>query len=198
MVPLLNVKCIRNWIVKDDRFASGHGSEGDFIGTGMIYYAIAYAYKSAFSVCLGSGSGFVPKIMRQAQFDLGLKKAKTILVDGNTGAWGRPDYYDGNGAFPKEYGVATIQETTANAAKRFLSDQIEYLHIDAGHSYDDVKQDFLTYRPLLKKNAIVTLHDTRYDGAGVAQFLNELRGDTSLEVLDIGISSGVALVKEIG
>ena len=34
------------------------------------------------------------------------------------------------------------------------------LHIDAGHSYDDVKRDFELYSKLLSKNGIITIHDT--------------------------------------
>ena len=38
--------------------------------------------------------------------------------------------------------------------------KIDYLHIDAGHSYKDVKQDFKLYSKLLSKKGIISIHDT--------------------------------------
>ena len=38
--------------------------------------------------------------------------------------------------------------------------KIDYLHIDAGHSYENVKEDFELYTQLLSDRAIVTIHDT--------------------------------------
>ncbi|NBT88622.1 MAG: class I SAM-dependent methyltransferase, partial [Flavobacteriaceae bacterium] len=38
--------------------------------------------------------------------------------------------------------------------------KIDYLHIDAGHSYEDVKQDFDLYSTLLNDNGMISIHDT--------------------------------------
>ena len=53
--------------------------------------------------------------------------------------------------------------TTENAYYNFFVKhdiKIDLLHIDAGHSYDDVKRDFELYSKLLSKNGIITIHDT--------------------------------------
>ena len=38
--------------------------------------------------------------------------------------------------------------------------KIDYLHIDAGHSYEDVKNDFELYSKILSPNGIISIHDT--------------------------------------
>ena len=38
--------------------------------------------------------------------------------------------------------------------------KIDLLHIDAGHSYEDVKKDFELYSKLINPNGIITIHDT--------------------------------------
>jgi hypothetical protein len=36
----------------------------------------------------------------------------------------------------------------------------DFIHIDAGHSYEDVKLDFDLYSKLLKPNGMISIHDT--------------------------------------
>ena len=54
-------------------------------------------------------------------------------------------------------------DTTKNAYYNFFVKEdikIDYLHIDAGHSYENVKEDFELYTKLLSPNGIVSIHDT--------------------------------------
>ena len=55
-------------------FARGEGGElslqGVDLAAGMIYYSLAYSLKARTCVNLGSGGGFVPRMLRQAQRDL--------------------------------------------------------------------------------------------------------------------------------
>ena len=56
-----------------------------------------------------------------------------------------------------------INETTEKAYKNFFVKEdikIDYLHIDAGHTYKDIKRDFNQYSKLLSKNGIISIHDT--------------------------------------
>ena len=81
---LLDTAFIRSMITADDRWCASHGSRdgSPSLGAGILYYGIVYASKAKTCVCLGSGGGFVPRLMRQAQRDLKLQAAQTILVDG--------------------------------------------------------------------------------------------------------------------
>ena len=38
--------------------------------------------------------------------------------------------------------------------------KIDYLHIDAGHSYEDVKNDFELYSQIISPHGIISIHDT--------------------------------------
>ena len=38
--------------------------------------------------------------------------------------------------------------------------KIDYLHIDAGHTYEDVKNDFELYSQLLQPHGVISIHDT--------------------------------------
>jgi hypothetical protein len=64
----------------------------------------------------------------------------------------------------------------ADAVDRFADGSIDLLHLDGRHGYEDVKEDFETYRPKLSDRAVVLFHDTReYDhDFGVHRFWAEI------------------------
>ena len=41
-----------------------HGANDDYLGAGIFYYSIPYFLKSEVCVCLGSGGGYVPRLMQ--------------------------------------------------------------------------------------------------------------------------------------
>ena len=59
---------------------------------------------------------------------------------------------------------------------------VDLLFIDGDHSYAGVMQDFLDYRPFVRRGGAVAFHDisdtaiNRAEGCRVARFWNELRG----------------------
>ena len=83
-MSLVDKEFIKSYLTASDPWCKSHGSaEGsEDLGAGILYYSLAYAYKSKTCVCLGSGGGFVPRLMRQAQRDLDLQGSRTLLVDG--------------------------------------------------------------------------------------------------------------------
>jgi hypothetical protein len=54
-------------IIASSKWSESHGAVNNFAGMGSIYYALTYTYKAKKCVCLGSGGGFVPKLMHLAQ-----------------------------------------------------------------------------------------------------------------------------------
>ena len=127
-------------------------------------------------VCLGSGGGFIPRIMTQARVDLhdqkifsGLKQMEwgdcgtTFIVDADNGVGGFTDWTDKRSFFRKNFDCRVILDTTENAFYNFFVKEdikIDYLHIDAGHSYDDVKNDFTLYSSILSDYGVISIHDT--------------------------------------
>ena len=198
-MDLINPITVRKYITAHARYKQHHGATESYIGAGIIYYALPYLLKAKLCVCLGSGGGFVPRIMRQAQRDLGISNvSKTVVVDGNMEleCWGSPDYFDGPTFFTENFDVELIEKKTVDA----IADlgKIDYLHIDANHKYKNVKEDFWLYRHLMSLCSFVSFHDTESNipNAGVSRFLRELRMNKRFEIINFSIGEGTAVVRE--
>jgi len=200
MFRLLNKEYLNGIILANCAFSEGHGARTDYLGFGMLYYSFVYLLKAKVAVCLGSGGGFVPRIMRQAQRDLDIEKSsRTILIDADKPElrYGRPDYLH-DGSFLKELfpAVEIVIKPTGDAADIFLENgiKIDYLHIDADHSFSGSLSDYEIYRPLMAENFIITLHDTNLDG--VAKTVEHIRKQEDVEVIDFSyLWGGIAIVK---
>ena len=199
MIPLINKDCIEQFITFDELFHGSYHGTNDFLGGGILHYAFPYMYKSKCCVCLGSGSGFVPRLMRQAQFDVGIfNESETILVDADMpeAGWGEPDYHKQETFFTKSFDVKIIKKTTKDALEDFVGKQIDHLHIDADHSYEWAKHDFFAYSELVPVHGIITLHDSMVQ-TGVPKLVEELQQLNSYEVCNIRIGTGVAIVRKL-
>ena len=166
---LLNHRYVKEVLLKEAKWSESHGAIRDiFLGAGMLYYAIPYMLRARICVCLGSGSGFVPRMMVQAHRDMLAagwleKDNKVVLVDANIGPWGRPVWLTEDSYFRKTFPeVEILFETTEKAAK-LLQERgiwINYLHVDADHSKEGVLSDLRDYVSLMTVDGIITLHDT--------------------------------------
>ena len=153
-----------------------HGATDYHLGDGLVIYSIIQMMRYKSIVCLGSGGGFIPRIMTQARLDLhdqgifsGDKDYNkgdigvTYLVDAANGVGGNIDYLDKDSFFRYQFIPRFIKDTTEKAFYDFFVKQdiqIDFLHIDAGHSYEDVKKDFELYSTLVKPNGMISIHDT--------------------------------------
>ena len=153
-----------------------HGATDLTLGDGLLVYSIISYMRAKVCVCLGSGGGFIPRIMTQARVDLHDSQifegnrdynwgdiGVTYLVDANNGVGGNTDWVDKKSFLRENFFPRVILDTTENAYYNFFVKEdikIDYLHIDAGHSYEDVKKDFELYTKLLSPNGIVSIHDT--------------------------------------
>ena len=74
-MTILNHDYIKNSITKnngkeDVKYRWSHGATDKHLGDGMLIYSLIYYHKFQTCVCLGSGGGFIPRIMTQAKMDL--------------------------------------------------------------------------------------------------------------------------------
>jgi hypothetical protein len=208
---LLDPTFITSRVTANDPWCESHGS-GDGstdLGAGILYYALAYSHRATTCVCLGSGGGFVPRLMRQAQRDLGLPGSRTFLVDGcgevtepGREIWGSPTWSAEDSTFRKNYPEIEIRfQLTQDAFAEFFSPQgmvIDYLHIDADHHYEGAKLDWDLYSTLVAPNGVITLHDTvnHRPPCGVPRLVEEIGGDGRYEVINFPISFGTAIVRK--
>ena len=168
---ILNHKYIEQEITtnqgKDFRYRWSHGATDKHMGDGMILYSLMYFFKPKMSVCLGSGNGFIPRIMSSANQDLteeGFKRDDTevVLVDAFNGVAGVPDW-DMDSFFPTAFRVNVLKTTTEKAYYEYFIKRdikIDMLWIDADHSYEGIKQDFDLYSQIMSDNGIIIIHDT--------------------------------------
>ena len=200
MLQLLNTQYLNGIILANCAFSEGHGARKDYLGLGVLYYSFVHLLRAKVAVCLGSGGGFVPRIMRQAQRDLGIEKSsRTIVIDADRPElrYGHPDYLH-DGSFLKQLfpAIEIIIKPTKDAADIFLENgiKINYLHIDADHSFSGSLSDYETYRPLMAEIFVITLHDTNLDG--VAKTVEHIRKKEDVEVIDFSyLWGGLAVVK---
>jgi len=153
-----------------------HGATDTHLGDGLIIYSLIQYMRAKVCVCLGSGGGFIPRIMTQARYDLHKQNifegnpdfnygdiGSTYVVDAMNGIGGVVDWFAEESFFRRTFHPRIINSTTEEAFYDFfvLQDiKIDYLHIDAGHSYENVKEDFDLYSQIMSENGIISIHDT--------------------------------------
>jgi hypothetical protein len=199
---LLDSSLIESMLTHEAPWCESHGAQEAYVGAGLLYYTLTYTTRAAVAVCLGSGGGFVPRLMRQAQRDAGIADtARTILVDGDVpeAGWGSPQWLEPESFFRVNYpDVELVLARTSEAAELLAGRdvRIDYLHIDADHSFDGCLEDFRRYRPLLQVGSVVTLHDTHLAHAGVGHVLEHLRARADCELVDlIDAGMGTAVLR---
>lgn len=76
------------------------------------------------------------------------------------------------------FGVHVLRMPSVVAARLFdflIGARCDLLFIDADHSYESVKEDFMSWLPRLERPATVVLHDVGGGHYGVSKFVEELR-----------------------
>ena len=145
-----------------------HGATDTYLGTGIFYFAIPYFLKARVCVCLGSGGGYAPRLMVDAVWELNEIYMTDItgevyVVDATNSINGEVDWEDPDSYFRSHFQPKFINNTTEEAFYNFFVKRdikIDYLHIDADHTYEGCKRDFKLYSTIMRDNGIISIHDT--------------------------------------
>ena len=153
-----------------------HGATDFHMGDGIVVYSLIQHLRAKNCVCIGSGGGFIPRIMTQARIDLhkqGIFEGNdtynwgdigaTYVVDACNGVGGDTDIDNEDSFYRKTFYPRFVKDTSENAYYNFfvLQDiKIDVLFIDGDHTYEGVKKDFELYSNLLSENGIIVIHDT--------------------------------------
>lgn len=177
---IINLNFIKNRITTNDGtsvpYRWTHGATDLHLGDGLIVYSLIQNMRSKVCVCIGSGGGYIPRIMTQARIDLynqGIFEGDrdynwgdigvTFVVDACNGVGGPNDIENEESFFRKTFYPRFIKTTSEDAYYNFFVRQdikIDFLFIDGDHSYEGVKLDFELYSKLLSDNGLILLHDT--------------------------------------
>ena len=153
-----------------------HGATDLHLGDGLIVYSIIQHMRAKNCVCIGSGGGFVPRIMTQARYDLhqqGIFEGNsdynwgdigaTYVIDACNGIGGPNDLENEDSFYRKSFHPRFIKSPSEKAYYDFFVIQdikIDVLFIDGDHSYEGVKLDFELYSKILSPKGIILIHDT--------------------------------------
>ena len=144
-----------------------HGANDTYLGAGIMYYSIPYFLKSQVCVCLGSGGGYVPRLMTDAIWELQetdmIEMGEVYVVDATNSVNGEVDWSDEDSYLREKFNPRFLNTTTEDAFYNFFVQRdikIDYLHIDADHTYEGVKKDFELYSTIMNENGIISIHDT--------------------------------------
>jgi hypothetical protein len=153
-----------------------HGATDLHMGDGIMVYSLIHQLRAKNCVCIGSGGGFIPRIITQARIDLhrqGIFEGNdnvswgdigvTYLVDPCNNIGGPSDVSNENSFYRTKFFPRFIKTTSEDAFYNFFVPQdikIDLLYIDGDHSYEGVKLDFDLYSTILSDNGIIIIHDT--------------------------------------
>jgi hypothetical protein len=153
-----------------------HGATDTHMGDGIVVYSIVQHMRAKTCVCIGSGGGYIPRILTQARIDLHKQKifegngdynwgdiGSTYVVDACNGIGGPNDLDNEESFYRKNFYPRFIKSTSVDAYHDFFARQdikIDLLFIDGDHSYEGVKKDFELYSKILSDNGIIMIHDT--------------------------------------
>lgn len=70
-----------------------------------------------------------------------------------------------------------LKGNSLELAVKFPNESLDFIFIDANHTYEDVKADILAYIPKVKKGGVLGGHDYCDGWPGVVQAVNEIFGD---------------------
>ena len=189
MQSLINLNIVKdyltnNHIINEDgnmmhtpiNYRWTHGATDLHLGDGLLVYSLIQFIRAKICVCIGTGGGFIPRLMTQSRVDLWHQKifegnpsnecgdiGTTIIVDAANGVGGFTDWTDEDSFLRKHFAPQVILETSEKAFYDYFIRQdikIDYLHIDGEHSYEGVKKDFELYSSIMSENGIITIHDT--------------------------------------
>lgn len=144
---------------------------------------------------IGIGAGGTTKLLR----DL-LTIKNTLVIDNGSDKeyphWQRIKQKLNSNLVVDIIGTSTTPNTTI--ALEPYRGKIDFLFIDADHSYLGVLIDYYIMLPLLSQNAIIMFHDTKHEEFGVKRFVEQLQPHKNIKHLKtISIHDGITILEKI-
>jgi predicted O-methyltransferase YrrM len=209
---------MRDWIAHlfehGDMLRMGHGQRRDDLnlGLGWLYYGLGRLLQPRKVVVIGSLRGFVPLLFGKALGDNG-EEGRVYFVDPSfvDEFWREPakvrEHFASFGVTNVEHFLMTTQDFIESEAYRSL-DQVGIVFIDGHHTEEQARFDYQAFAGLVPPDGLVLFHDSvqivespiygreRTYECRVKCFIDELREDSRLQILDLPFASGLTLVRK--
>jgi predicted O-methyltransferase YrrM len=196
-----------------DLMKMGHAQGGadNNLGLGWLYYGLARILHPATVVVIGSYRGFVPMVFGRALADNGdggqVHFLDPSMVDDFWKDGARVEaYFVSHGLRNIRHYLATTQQFVAASAFGELQ-SIGIVFIDGYHTEEQARFDYEAFHGRLSSNAFVLLHDSMRERTSriygedrayvhsVKRFVDTLKRNPGLQVLDLPFGDGLTLVR---
>jgi predicted O-methyltransferase YrrM len=183
------------------------------LGLGWLYYSLVRIIRPRVIVVIGSWRGFAPMVFGKALQD-NLERGKVVFIEPSLvdnfwkDAQSVKTYFSEYGITNINHYLMTTQQFVASEFYKKLTD-IGIVFIDGYHSKEQVQFDYNAFQHLLSEDGLILLHDsisscnTKLYGEDkvyehqVRYFIDELKQNKELQVLDFPFDSGMALVRKL-
>lgn len=194
------------------RMGHNQRKEDSNLGLGWLYYGLTRLVRPSKVVVIGSYRGFSPMLFAKAMAD-NVEGGSVCFIDPSLvdDQWTDPervqDHFAGYGLTNIEHHRATTQEFVKSQAYANLG-EVGLVMIDGYHTAEQAKIDFDAFAPLVPASGFLLLHDStllktsRIYGPGreyettVYLYVEELKKDPSLEVIDFPFDRGLTIVRK--
>ncbi|MGE3616472.1 MAG: class I SAM-dependent methyltransferase [Gemmatimonadales bacterium] len=184
------------------------------LGLGWLYYALARIVYPRRAVAIGSYRGFVPLMLAKGLAD-NEESGELLFIDPSM----VDDFWknaDDTRAYFGRFGLNNVRHVLATT-QQFVTmpeygrmNEIGLLFIDGFHTAEQARFDYRAFEARLAPGGFALLHDSMilrrselygadqaYD-IDVRYFIDELKQDPALQVLDVPYGTGLTLVRKAG
>jgi predicted O-methyltransferase YrrM len=215
---LANSSILRNWIADlfadPDQLRMGHcQSLDDFnLGMGWLYYGLARLIRPKKVVVIGSWRGFAPLIFGKALVD-NQEGGSIVFIDPSLvdDFWKNPaavrNHFVRHQMTNVEHFLMTTQQFVETETYRSLG-EVAIVMIDGYHTAEQARYDYEAFQRFVPPQGIIFLHDSLDESTvkiygqerayqrTVKSFVQQLKTDSQLQVLDLPFAKGLTLVRK--
>jgi hypothetical protein len=186
-------------------FANSHKMSQYEFGTIPIVFEFTVLFKPKNCVIIGSGTGIIPRTIREAQIKSGIN-GTTCLIDKGDG-WGAlpNEIHNKNSVFRQSYPeIEVIKSDSLSVGTQWINEKrnIDLLFIDGDHSYEGSKSDFNVYSQMVSSCGLIFMHDTNGFHGELDLTIKYIKSLNKYEVLNLvncgnnDFGGGLAIIKK--
>jgi predicted O-methyltransferase YrrM len=184
------------------------------LGLGWVYYGLARTIRPRIAVVIGSYRGFVPLVLGKALAD-NKEGGEVIFIDPSLvddfwkDAKSVQHHFARHGVTNIRHFLMTTQDFATTEAYRSLP-PVGILFVDGHHSEEQARIDYETFERRMEESGVALFHDTagyrvskmhgpeRTYEHSVKTYVDKLKGEPNLDVLDFPYGDGITIVRKRG